>query len=79
LDRASILTSYPVSRNTRSTPANAGRTACSPGYREYAGAAVDVVACIQLLYAAGLSSAKAEVMAAACWDGANPSAAVSRV
>jgi DNA-binding transcriptional MerR regulator len=39
------------------------------GYREYAGSAVDVVACIQLLYAAGLSSAKvAEVLPAACRD-----------
>ncbi|WP_327104107.1 MerR family DNA-binding transcriptional regulator [Nonomuraea glycinis] len=28
------------------------------GYREYTKAAVDVVGCIQLLYAAGLSSAK---------------------
>jgi DNA-binding transcriptional MerR regulator len=39
------------------------------GYREYTKAAVDVVGCIQLLYAAGLSSAKvAEVLPAACRD-----------
>ncbi|GAA2625983.1 MerR family DNA-binding transcriptional regulator [Actinomadura fulvescens] len=39
------------------------------GYREYAEAAVDVVGCIQLLYAAGLSSVKvAEVLPAACRD-----------
>jgi DNA-binding transcriptional MerR regulator len=37
------------------------------GYREYAEGAVDVVGCIQLLYAAGLSSEKvAEVLPAAC-------------
>ncbi|GGP05958.1 MerR family transcriptional regulator [Nonomuraea glycinis] len=39
------------------------------GYREYTKAAVDVVGCIQLLYAAGLSSTKvAEVLPAACRD-----------
>ncbi|OHV55353.1 MULTISPECIES: MerR family transcriptional regulator [unclassified Pseudofrankia] len=37
------------------------------GYREYPEAAVDLVSCIQLLYAAGLSSAKvAKVLPAAC-------------
>ncbi|QIS11764.1 MerR family transcriptional regulator [Nocardia arthritidis] len=41
----------------------------SNGYRDYTEAAVEVVACIQLLYAAGLSSAKvAEVLPAACRD-----------
>lgn len=37
------------------------------GYREYPEAAADVVSCIQLLYAAGLSSAKVgQVLPAAC-------------
>lgn len=37
------------------------------GYRQYTQDAVDVVACIRLLYASGLSSAKiAEVLPAAC-------------
>ncbi|NUP67062.1 MAG: MerR family transcriptional regulator [Nonomuraea sp.] len=39
------------------------------GYRQYTKAAEEVVGCIQLLYAAGLSSAKvAEVLPAACRD-----------
>jgi DNA-binding transcriptional MerR regulator len=47
-------------------PARAGN-----GYREYAETAVDVVACIQLLYAAGLPSGKvAAVLPAACRDAA---------
>lgn len=44
-------------------------TRAANGYREYTKAALDVVGCIQLLYAAGLSSAKvAEVLPAACRD-----------
>jgi DNA-binding transcriptional MerR regulator len=44
-------------------------TRAANGYREYTEAAVDIVSCIQLLYAAGLPSVKvAQVLPAACRD-----------